>query len=153
MVLISSAKGNKKFSYSVDISLWYGINIICDGGQCNGILFSSSRDDCTESISGFALLCHLWVMQSFLTHENEVCCPSRHQKSYIYEHTHTMQNILMCTVLAHLLTIRYTWSCTICSWVGLSVWLYTHNYIGLRAQFLVNEWIILTEDMPKDVFL
>lgn len=32
MVLISSAKGNEKFSYSVDISLWYGINIICDGG-------------------------------------------------------------------------------------------------------------------------
>lgn len=87
MVLISSEKGNKKFSYSVDISLWYGINIICDGGQCNGILFSSSRGDCTESISGFALLCYLWVMQSFLTHENEVCCPSHHHKLYIYEHT------------------------------------------------------------------
>lgn len=87
MVLISSEKGNKKFSYSVDISLWYGINIICDGGQCNGILFSSSRGDCTQSISGFALLCYLWVMQSFLTHENEVCCPSHHHKPYIYEHT------------------------------------------------------------------
>lgn len=59
MVLISSTKGNKNFSYSVDISLWYGINKKCDGGHCNGILFSSSRDDCAESISDFALLCHL----------------------------------------------------------------------------------------------
>lgn len=83
---ISSAKGNKKFSYSIDISLWYGINIIRGGGQCDGVSFLSSRDDCTESISGFALLCHLWVMQSFLTQENEVCCPSCHQKPHIYEH-------------------------------------------------------------------
>lgn len=42
---------------------------------------------------------------------------------------------------------------TVCSCIGLNVWLSTHNYIGLMPPFTVNELIILTEDRPEYVFL
>lgn len=150
MELISSAKGKKKFSYSVNIGLWYAINIICDGSHLNAVLFHLVE-----------MTVHNPLVAWLCSATYELCSHSQLMKMKYAVLPDIRNPIFMNTHKAEYINVhgtglisgpRYTWTYTVCSLIGLNMWLYNHNYIGLRAPFLINKWIIFTEDTPQDVF-